>query len=138
MVALRRHRRDGTERVRRAVQSGRVSGPATVGRMEPTPIPVPDGLRGLDPAAIAALRDLRVELERLSGLDERAIELARLGALIALGAPADSLEAHVRRARTIGLPDEEVWGTVMAVAPLVGVPRLIGAIPAIRSALEEP
>ena len=104
--------------------------------MEPTPIPVPDGLRGLDPAAIAALRDMRVELERLSGLDERAIELARLGALIALGAPADSLEAHVRRARTIGLPDEEVWGTVMAVAPLVGVPRLIGAIPAIRAALE--
>lgn len=104
--------------------------------MEPTPIPVPDGLRGLDPAAIAALRDMRVELERLSGLDERAIELARLGALIALGAPADSLEAHVRRAATIGVPPEEVWGTVMAVAPLVGVPRLIGAIPAIRAALE--
>lgn len=106
--------------------------------MEPTPIPVPDGLRGLDPAAIAALRDLRVELERLSGLDERAIELARLGALIALGAPAGSLEAHVRRARAIGLPDGEVWGTVLAVAPLVGVPRLIEAIPAIRAALERP
>ncbi|MBM3679520.1 MAG: carboxymuconolactone decarboxylase [Actinobacteria bacterium] len=104
--------------------------------MEPTPIPVPDGLRGLDPAAIAALRDMRVELERLSGLDERAIELARLGALIALGAPADSLEAHVRRAATIGMTAEEVWGTVMAVAPLVGVPRLIGSIPAIRTALD--
>jgi alkylhydroperoxidase/carboxymuconolactone decarboxylase family protein YurZ len=105
--------------------------------MEPTPIPVPDGLRGLDPAAIAALRDMRVELERLSGLDERAIELTRLGALIALGAPADSLEAHVRRARAIGMPAEEVWGAVMAVAPLVGVPRLIATIPAIRGALED-
>lgn len=103
--------------------------------MEPTPIQVPDGLRGLDPAAIAALRDMRVELERLSGLDERAIELVRLGALIALAAPDDSLDAHVRRARAIGMSVEEVWGAVMAVAPLVGVPRLIGTIPAIREAL---
>lgn len=103
---------------------------------EPTPIAVPDGLRGLDPAAIAALRDLRVELERLSGLDERSIELARLGALIALGAPADSLAAHVTRARAIGMSAEEIWGAVLAVAPLVGVPRLIAAVPSVRSALE--
>lgn len=103
---------------------------------EPTPIAVPDGLRGLDPAAIAALRDLRLELEALSGLDERAIELARLGALVALGAPADSLSAHVARARAIGMPAEEIWGALLAVAPLVGVPRLIGAVPAVRTALE--
>jgi alkylhydroperoxidase/carboxymuconolactone decarboxylase family protein YurZ len=103
---------------------------------EPTPIAVPEGLRGLDPAAIAALRDLRVELERLSGLDERSIELARFGALVALGAPADSLRAHVERALAIGMSPEEVWGAVLAVAPLVGVPRLIGAVPAVRAALE--
>jgi alkylhydroperoxidase/carboxymuconolactone decarboxylase family protein YurZ len=103
---------------------------------EPTPIAVPEGLRGLDPAAIAVLRDARVELERLSGLDERSIELARLGALVALGAPEDSLAAHVERARAIGLSAKEVWGAVLAVAPLVGVPRLIGAVPAIRAALE--
>ena len=103
---------------------------------EPTPIAVPEGLRGLDPAAIAALRDLRVELERLGGLDERSIELARLGALVALGAPEGSLRAHVERALAIGMSAEEVWGAVLAVAPLVGVPRLIGAVPAVRAALE--
>jgi 4-carboxymuconolactone decarboxylase len=102
---------------------------------EPTPIAVPDGLRGLDPAAIAALRDVRVELERLGGLDERAIELARFGALIALGAPAESFTAHVTRARAIGMSPEEIWAAVLAVAPLVGVPRLIAAVPAIRAAL---
>lgn len=102
---------------------------------EPTPIPVPDGLRGLDPAAIAALRDMRVALEELCDLDERTIELTRIGALVALGAPSDSLEAHVGRARTIGVSSTEIWGAVLAVAPLVGVPRLIGAVPAIRKTL---
>jgi alkylhydroperoxidase/carboxymuconolactone decarboxylase family protein YurZ len=103
---------------------------------EPTPIPVPDGLRGLPPEAIDALRELRVGLEGLSGLDERSIELARLGALVALGAPAESIGAHVTRALAVGLSAEDVWGSVLAVAPLVGVPRLIGAVPAIRSALD--
>jgi alkylhydroperoxidase/carboxymuconolactone decarboxylase family protein YurZ len=103
---------------------------------EPTPIAVPDGLRGLDPAAVSALRDARVELERLSALDERTIELVRLGALVALAAPDESLGAHVMRARAVGVPDEEVWGAVLAVATLVGVPRLVGAVPAVRAALE--
>jgi alkylhydroperoxidase/carboxymuconolactone decarboxylase family protein YurZ len=103
---------------------------------EPTPIPVPDGLRGLPPEAIAALREMRVQLEGLSGLDERSIELARLGALVALGAPAESLGAHVARALAIGVSPEDVWGSVLAVAPLVGVPRLVAAVPAIRAALE--
>ncbi len=104
--------------------------------MEPTPIPVPDGLRGLDPAAIDALRDMRVELERLSGLDERAIELARLGRARRARRPG----RLARRARDASARDrgraEEVWGGVLAVAPLVGVPRLIGAMPAIRAALD--
>ena len=103
---------------------------------DPTPIAVPDGLRGLPTEAIEALRDMRVVLEGLSGLDERSIELARLGALVALAAPAESLDAHVRRALAIGVSPEDVWGSVLAVAPLVGVPRLIGAVPAIRAALD--
>ena len=104
--------------------------------LEPTPIPVPDGLRGLPPEAIEALRVVRLELERLSELDERTIELTRVGALVALGAPAEAIQAHVSRARAAGVSADEIWGSVLAVAPLVGVPRLIGAVPAIRAALE--
>lgn len=104
--------------------------------MDATPIPVPDGLRGLPPEAIDVLRGARLELERLSGLDERVIELTRIGALVALGATAESIEAHVSRARAAGVSADEVWGSVLAVAPLVGVPRLIGAVPAIRAALD--
>jgi alkylhydroperoxidase/carboxymuconolactone decarboxylase family protein YurZ len=102
---------------------------------EPTPIAVPPALQGLDPEALAALRDARVVLERLSGLDERSIELVRLGALIALAAPPEAIGAHVERAVAIGVPAEEVWGAVLAVATLVGVPKLIAAVPGIRSAL---
>lgn len=102
---------------------------------DPTPISVPPALAGLGAEAVAALRDARVALERLSGLDERSIELARFGALIALGAPAESIRAHVERARVIGMADEEIWGAVLAVATLVGVPRLIAAVPEIRAAL---
>ena len=104
---------------------------------EPTPIAVPEALRGLDPAAVAALRDARVELERLSGLDERTVELVRIGALVGLAAPEESFAAHVARARAVGVPEGEVWGAVLAIATLVGVPRLIAAVPAVRAALGE-
>jgi alkylhydroperoxidase/carboxymuconolactone decarboxylase family protein YurZ len=104
--------------------------------MDPTPIPVPDGLRGLPEEAIDALRRMRLELEELSGLDERTIELTRIGALVALGAPADSIGAHVTRAVAGGISPEDIWGALLAVAPLVGVPRLIDAVPAVRAALD--
>jgi alkylhydroperoxidase/carboxymuconolactone decarboxylase family protein YurZ len=103
---------------------------------EPTPIPVPDGLRGLPAEAIDALRELRLQLEGLGPLGERETELTRIGALVALGAPAESIGAHVTRALATGLSAEEVWGCLLAVAPLVGVPRLIGAVPAVRAALD--
>lgn len=108
---------------------------------EPTPITVPPALRGLadhEPTAIAALRDMRVALEQRSGLDERTIELVRLGALVALGAPEESFTAHVKRAQTVGASRDDIWGAVLVVAPLVGVPRLIHAVPAITAALGAP
>jgi len=103
--------------------------------MEPTPIAVPSALSALDPAAVAALRDCRVALERIGGLDERSIELVRFGALIALGAAEESIRAHVERARAIGMSDSEIWGAVLSVATLVGVPRLIQIVPEISAAL---
>jgi len=107
---------------------------------EPMPITVPDGLRGLqahDPEVIGLLRDLRVELERRSVLDETTIELVRLGTLIGLGAPADAITSHVRRLRDLGADEAMIYGAVTAVIPLVGVPRLVAAGGAIADALAE-
>lgn len=106
---------------------------------EPTPIVAPSALQGLidhDAGAVAALKELREELERRSGLDERTIELARLGVMVAISAPEESVAAHVRRAREIGVSADDIWGVVMAVAPLVGVPRIVATAPAITAALK--
>lgn len=105
---------------------------------EPTPIVPPSALQGLidhDAGAVSALRELREELERRSGLDERTIELTRFAVLLALGGPDESISAHVRRAREIGVEPGEFWGVVMAVAPLVGVPRIVATAPAVTAAL---
>lgn len=107
---------------------------------EPTPIVVPAGLQGLidhDPGIIEDLRTMRESLEARSSLDERTTELVRLGALVALGAPEQSFTAHVTRLRADGVPAADIWGSVLAVAPLVGVPRLIQATPHIAAALAE-
>jgi len=107
---------------------------------DPTPIAVPPELRGLAdhaPVAITALRDAREAIERAVGLDEATIELVRIAALVAQGAPPGSLEAHVRRAVAVGVPAAQVWDAVAVVATLVGVPRLIAAVPSIAAALEQ-
>ena len=106
---------------------------------EPTPIAVPAELEGLNdatPGLISALRDARVAGETGSSLDEREIELVRIGALVALGAPAASFRAHVTRALSAGASVDEVWGSVAAIATLVGVPRLIASAPHIAAAIE--
>lgn len=105
---------------------------------QPTPIVAPSALQGLidhDAAAVAALKNMREELERRSGLDERTIELIRLGVMVAIAAPDESVVAHVHRAREIGVSDDDIWGVVLAVAPLVGVPRIVATAPAITAAL---
>ncbi len=106
---------------------------------EPTPIAVPTELEGLNdatPGLISALRDARVAGETGSSLDEREIELVRIGALVALGAPAASFRTHVTRALSAGASVDEVWGSVAAIATLAGVPRLIASAPHISAAIE--
>lgn len=108
--------------------------------MEPTPLDVPHGLRGLaahDPAVLEILRGMREALEARSTLDERTTELVRLGTLVGIGAPADAIAAHVGRLLAQGAAPADVWSAVLAVAPLVGVPRLVAAGPAVEAALAE-
>lgn len=106
---------------------------------EPTPIAVPAELESLAdtiPGLISALRDARVAGEAGSSLDEREIELVRIATLVALGAPAAAFRAHITRALSAGAAADEVWGSVAAIATLVGVPRLIASVPHIAAALE--
>ena len=104
----------------------------------PTPIRVPAGLQGLldhDPTVIDLLREHRLALESRSGLDEATIELVRLGTMVGLGAPSDAIASHVTRLRDLGVATDTIYGAVIAVIPLVGVPRLVAAGTAIADAI---
>jgi alkylhydroperoxidase/carboxymuconolactone decarboxylase family protein YurZ len=60
-----------------------------------------------------------------SGLDERTNALVRLGALISVGASLPSYRWSIGAARVAGATPEEVVGTLIAVAPTVGLSRLV-------------
>jgi 4-carboxymuconolactone decarboxylase len=65
----------------------------------------------------------------LSGLDERAHALIRIGALIALNASPPAYMDSVNAALAAGATHEEIVGTLIAVLPTVGVARVVSAAP---------
>ncbi|HKO86030.1 MAG TPA: carboxymuconolactone decarboxylase family protein [Actinomycetota bacterium] len=64
-----------------------------------------------------------------SGLDPKTHALIRLGALLALGAAPVSYHWTVGAALDAGATAEEILGTLIAVAPISGVARVVLAIP---------
>ncbi len=61
--------------------------------------------------------------------------LVRLGALVALGAATSSLRAAVDRALDAGATEAEIVGVLIAVAPAVGVARVVSAAPRLALAM---
>ena len=77
---------------------------------------------GLDAQADAALRP-KVDL------------LVRLGALLALGAATTSLRMTVERATEAGATEAEIVGVLIAVAPAVGLARVVSTAPRLAQAI---
>jgi 4-carboxymuconolactone decarboxylase len=63
------------------------------------------------------------------GLDPKTHALIRLGALLALGAAPVSYQWTVAAALDAGATAEEILGTLIAVAPITGVARVVLATP---------
>jgi 4-carboxymuconolactone decarboxylase len=61
--------------------------------------------------------------------------LVRLGALLALGAATASLRATVRQALDAGATEAEVVGVLIAVAPAVGLARVVATAPRLALAI---
>ncbi|MGP3737537.1 carboxymuconolactone decarboxylase family protein (plasmid) [Streptomyces sp. GDS52] len=113
--------------------------PMPSGPRERAPVRVPDALTPLfahHPEALPLLRQARVGLQTLSGLPDTQVEMVTLAALLALGAPAEAFHAHTVRARRLGLSEGEIWGVFEALAVIVGIPRLVAAVPTVAAALE--
>jgi len=70
-----------------------------------------------------------------STLDPKACALVRLGALVALDAPCISYHWGVQWALAAGATADEIVGTLMAVAPAIGVARVVAAAPEFALAL---
>ena len=71
----------------------------------------------------------------LSGLDERAHALIRIGALIAMNASPPAYMDSVNAAFAAGATNEEIVGALVAVLPTVGVARVVSAAPNLGLAL---
>lgn len=61
--------------------------------------------------------------------------LVQLGALLALGAATSSLRATVDRAIEAGATESEIVGVLIAVAPAVGLARVVSTAPRLATAI---
>jgi len=77
---------------------------------------------GLDPAGPAAL-------------DAKTAALVRVGALTAIGASAVGLEWGTTRALAAGATEDEITGVLLAIAPVAGLGRVVGAVTDVAAAL---
>ena len=73
-------------------------------------------------------------LER-ANLVDRELMLVRLAALAAVDAPASSYLLNLGAAADVGLTLEDVQGVLIAIAPIVGSPKVVTAAGTIAAAL---
>ena len=70
-----------------------------------------------------------------STLDAQRFMIARIAALVAVGAPPASYLLNIGAASDAGVDADTVRGVLMAVAPIVGTPRIVAAAGNIARAL---
>ena len=68
-------------------------------------------------------------------LDPKTAALVRIGALVASGPPTACLEWSTTRALAAGANEDEITGVLLAVAPVAGLGRVIGAVTDVAAAL---
>ena len=76
-------------------------------------------------------RDPGSDVPALCRLDGRTAALVRIGALVAVGAPATSYRTAVQAALRNGARLDELLGVMIAVADTVGTARVVEAAPTI-------
>ena len=59
----------------------------------------------------------------------------RVGALVAIGSPGVCLEWSTSRALAAGATEDEITGVLLAIAPVIGLGRVVGAVPDVADAL---
>ena len=80
-----------------------------------------------DERFVERLLAMRCGNVQASGLEPKVHALARLGALIALDAAPSSYQSNVEMALAAGATVDEIVGVLVAVAPTVGLARVVSA-----------
>jgi alkylhydroperoxidase/carboxymuconolactone decarboxylase family protein YurZ len=88
-----------------------------------------------DTPVLDTLADMTAASLDRSTLEARDHVMARLAALVAVDAPAASYLLHIGAAEEVGITLEDVQGVLVAVAPIVGTPRIVNASTNIAKAL---
>lgn len=88
-----------------------------------------------DPELLGKALGLRADWQQVSGLDPRSYALVKVAVLIALDAPPASYLWQVGNALDAGLTAEDIIGVLRAIAPQVGLPKVVAAAPEIMVAL---
>ncbi|MET1065432.1 MAG: carboxymuconolactone decarboxylase family protein [Arthrobacter sp.] len=70
-----------------------------------------------------------------STLNAREVMLARIATLVAVDAPPASYLLNAGTASDVGITREDVQGILIAVAPIVGTPRVVAAAANLATAL---
>jgi len=70
-----------------------------------------------------------------SRLDPKTHALVRLGAALAIDGAPNSYQATIAVALAAGAAVEEIVGALIAVAPIIGLPRVVSAAPDLALAL---
>jgi 4-carboxymuconolactone decarboxylase len=65
----------------------------------------------------------------------KAAQLVELGALLALGAATTSLRSAVQRATDAGATEAEIVGVLIAIAPAIGLARVVSIAPRLAIAI---
>jgi 4-carboxymuconolactone decarboxylase len=89
-----------------------------------------DGWRlGMDPASKTFASDVDQDL------DQKTRALACVAAYVALGASAETYDRAVEAAAASGASPDEIVGVLFAVAPAVGIARVVTAAPRLAAAM---
>jgi alkylhydroperoxidase/carboxymuconolactone decarboxylase family protein YurZ len=79
---------------------------------------------------------LGLGLAGTSALDSRTTALLQVGASVAIGSSASCLEWSAGRALAAGATEDEIADVLLAIAPVVGLGRVVSAAPDVAIALE--
>ena len=89
----------------------------------------------IDEGFVEGEAGLGLALAQTSTLEPRTAALLQLGVLVASGSPAVCLEWSTARALAAGATEDEIADVLLAIAPVAGLGRVVGAASDVATAL---